>query len=514
MTNAWETIIGLEIHAQLSTESKIFCGCSTRFGDDPNENTCPVCLGLPGALPVLNRRVIELGARAALSLGLQINNQSIFSRKNYFYPDLPKGYQISQYDRPFSANGELEIMTAERDEAGHPVEWRVKKIAITRLHLEEDAGKNVHEGLPDVDRYSYIDLNRAGTPLAEIVTEPDFRSSWEAYDYVNHVRRALQWVGASEADMEKGNLRCEANVSVRRIGEEKFGTKVELKNLNSVRFMQRAIEFEISRQISVLESGGRLQQETRLWDERAAETRVMRSKEEAHDYRYFPEPDLPPLIVADEFIERVREAMPELAAATAQRFMNDYGISYEDALQFTATHKIAADFEKLAKVLGGREASKWMKEVVLRQVIRPTSIPSAEALGTPTAVQVVPPTAELSLESFPPAILIDEVIKVDEMVAAGKINRNQAKEILEEVGLTRKSAEQIVGERGFTQISDEGAIDDLIDEVIRNSPRQLESYRSGKETLFGFFVGQVMKASKGKANPKVVNELLKAKLKG
>src|SRR6478609_8759904 len=261
---SWETIIGLEIHAQLSTESKIFCGCATRFGDEPNANTCPTCLGLPGALPVLNRRVVELGARAALALGLHINSTSIFARKNYFYPDLPKGYQISQYDQPFSANGELEIMTAERDEAGHPIEWRPKKIQITRLHLEEDAGKNVHEGLPNVDRYSYIDLNRAGVPLAEIVTEPDFRSSWEAYDYVNHVRRALQWVGASDADMEKGNLRCEANVSVRRVCDETFGTKVELKNLNSVRFMQKAIEYEIERQIAAHESGEGVNQETRL----------------------------------------------------------------------------------------------------------------------------------------------------------------------------------------------------------------------------------------------------------
>src|SRR5262250_882756 len=300
--NTWETIIGLEIHAQLSTESKIFCGCATRFGDEPNANTCPVCLGLPGALPVLNRHALELGARAALSLGLKINNTSIFARKNYFYPDLPKGYQISQYDQPFSANGELEIMTAERDSAGHPIEWRPKKIRITRLHLEEDAGKNVHEGLPEVDRFSYIDLNRAGVPLAEIVTEPDFRSSWEAYDYVNHVRRALQWVGASEADMEKGNLRCEANVSVRKVGETTFNNKVELKNLNSVRFMQKAIEYEIERQIAAHESGEGVEQETRLWDEKNNKTRVMRSKEDAHDYRYFPEPDLQPLTVGAEFI--------------------------------------------------------------------------------------------------------------------------------------------------------------------------------------------------------------------
>src|SRR5512132_361767 len=341
----WETVIGLEIHAQLSTESKIFCGCATRFGDQPNANTCPVCLGLPGALPVLNRRAVELGARAALALGLHINQQSIFARKNYFYPDLPKGYQISQYDRPFSANGELEIMTAERDEAGHPIEWRVKKIAITRLHLEEDAGKNVHEGLPDVDRYSYIDLNRAGTPLAEIVTEPDFRSSWEAYDYVNHVRRGLQWGGASDGDMEKGNLRCEANVSVRRIGDDKYGTKVELKNLNSVRFMQKAIEFEVERHIKTLEEGGRLVQETRLWDERLSETRPMRSKEEAHDYRYFPEPDLPPLLVTKDFVETIRATLPELPGPRGRRFSEQYGLSYADASQLTAERSLANYYE-------------------------------------------------------------------------------------------------------------------------------------------------------------------------
>ena len=358
----WETVIGLEIHAQLSTESKIFCGCATRFGDEPNANTCPVCLGLPGALPVLNRRAVELGARAALALGLRINYQSIFARKNYFYPDLPKGYQISQYDQPFSAEGELEIMTAERDAAGHPLEWRPKKIRITRLHLEEDAGKNVHEGLPEVDRYSYIDLNRAGVPLAEIVTEPDFRSSWEAYDYVNHVRRALQWVGASEADMEKGNLRCEANVSVRRAGDEKFGTKVELKNLNSVRFMQRAIEFEVSRHIHVLESGGRLTQETRLWDDKAMQTRVMRSKEEAHDYRYFPEPDLPPLIVTKEFVEEVCEALPELPEQRIKRFANEYDLSFADASQLMTERSLADYYEAAAKTSGNpRAAANWIR---------------------------------------------------------------------------------------------------------------------------------------------------------
>src|SRR5437870_3127059 len=337
----WETVIGLEIHAQLSTESKIFCGCSTRFGDEPNANTCPVCLGLPGALPVLNRRAVELGARAALALSLQINERSIFARTNYFYPDLPKGYQISQYDQPISANGTLEIMTADRDAAGHAHEWKPMTIQITRLHLEEDAGKNVHEGLPDVDRFSYIDLNRAGVPLAEIVTEPDFRSSWQAYDYVNHVRRALQWVGASDADMEKGNLRCEANVSVRKVGETTFNNKVELKNLNSVRFMQKAIEFEIERQIEAHENGEPVNQETRLWDEKNNQTRVMRSKEDAHDYRYFPEPDLQPLVVSAEFIETVKSQMPELPDAMRDRFMAVYQLNFADASQLVGDRELA-----------------------------------------------------------------------------------------------------------------------------------------------------------------------------
>ena len=339
------------------------------LGDEPNANTCPVCLGLPGALPVLNRRAVELGARAALALSLRINEKSIFARKNYFYPDLPKGYQISQFDKPFSEHGELEIMTAERDEGGHAREWRPLRVRITRLHLEEDAGKNVHEGLPEVDRYSYIDLNRAGTPLAEIVTEPDFRSSWEAYDYVNHVRQALQWVGASDADMEKGNLRCEANVSVRRIGDESFGTKVELKNLNSVRFMQRAIEYEIERQIELIESGGKVSQETRLWDERAAETRVMRSKEEAHDYRYFPEPDLPPLTISTELIESVREAMPELPDLRRNRFMETYDLSYNDAAQLTSNRALADYYEQAAKATGDpRVAANWIRSELLREM--------------------------------------------------------------------------------------------------------------------------------------------------
>jgi aspartyl-tRNA(Asn)/glutamyl-tRNA(Gln) amidotransferase subunit B len=489
MKNGWETVIGLEIHVQLSTESKIFCGCSTRFGDEPNANTCPVCLGLPGALPVLNRRAVELGARAALALSLRINERSIFARKNYFYPDLPKGYQISQFDQPFSEHGELEIMTAERDEGGHPREWRPLKVRITRLHLEEDAGKNVHEGLPDVDRYSYIDLNRAGTPLAEIVTEPDFRSSWQAYDYVNYVRQAMQWVGASDADMEKGNLRCEANVSVRRIGSEEFGTKVELKNLNSVRFMQRAIEFEIERQIELIESGGRVLQETRLWDDRAAETRLMRSKEEAHDYRYFPEPDLPPLVISRELIESVRASMPELPDARRRRFVEEYSLPYNDASQLTNNRALADYYEEAARAAGNpRAAANWIRTELLREL---------EAAGITADVCPVAPVELGALVR-----LIDEE----------KISGKQGKEVLVEMFSSGKSAAAIIEERGLVQVSDTGEIDSIIEQVIAASPQQLAQYRAGKEALFGFFVGQVLKASKGKANPKVVNERLKEKL--
>jgi aspartyl-tRNA(Asn)/glutamyl-tRNA(Gln) amidotransferase subunit B len=491
MTNDWETIIGLEVHAQLSTESKIFCGCSTRFGDEPNSNTCPVCLGLPGALPVLNWRVVELGMRAALALGLHINERSIFARKNYFYPDLPKGYQISQFDQPFSADGVLEIMTADRDEAGHAHDWRPMTVGITRLHLEEDAGKNVHEGLPDVDRYSYVDLNRAGTPLAEIVTEPDFRTSWQAYDYVNHVRRALQWVGASEADMEKGNLRCEANVSVRRRGETTFGTKVELKNLNSVRFMQKAIEFEVDRHIKTLESGGRLTQETRLWDDRLNETRPMRSKEEAHDYRYFPEPDLPPLVVTNEFVAEVLKSMPELPEARRKRFIEQYSLSFADASQLNAERSLADYYEAAVEASGGnaRATANWVRSELLREL---------ENAGV---------TAD---KSPVPALELGNLVR---MIDDGKISGKQGKDVLVAMFASGQTAAAVVEEKGLVQVSDTGEIDRVIDEVIAASPKQLEQYRAGKETLFGFFVGQVMKASKGKANPKVVNERLKEKLK-
>ncbi len=489
MKAGWEAVIGMEIHAQLATSTKIFCGCAVETGGEPNSNTCPVCLGLPGALPVLNRRAVELGARAALALGLEIQKTSVFSRKNYFYPDLPKGYQISQYDKPFSANGQLTIMTAERDEQGHAAEWTPLTIHIQRMHLEEDAGKNVHEGLPEVDKYSYIDLNRAGTPLGEIVTSPDFRTSWQAYDYVNHVRRALQWVGASDADMEKGNLRCEANVSVRKSGETEFRNKVELKNLNSVRFMQKAIEFEIDRQITAHEAGEEVRQETRLWDEKNNCTRIMRSKEDAHDYRYFPEPDLQPLTVSREFVERVKREMPELPDTMRDRFVDVYGLSFAEASQIVSDKDLAEFFETTTRFTANPKLSaNW----VLGEFTR-------ELNSSGKTVAQVQVTAED----------LAELIKT---VESGTINNNQAKEVFSEMFATGKTAPVVIREKGFEQVSDSAAIEKMVDEVIAANPDQAAAYRGGKEALYGFFVGQVMKASQGKANPKVVNEILKNKL--
>ena len=489
MKEGWEAIIGMEVHAQLATTTKIFCGCAVEFGSAPNSNTCPVCLGLPGALPVLNKQVIVLGAKAALALGLQIQNESIFARKNYFYPDLPKGYQISQYDKPFSANGNLKLMTAERDEHGHATEWKPVDIYIQRMHLEEDAGKNVHEGLPDTDKYSYIDLNRAGTPLAEIVTGPDFRSSWQAYDYVNHVRRVLQWVGASDADMEKGNLRCEANVSVRKSGSEEFNNKVELKNLNSVRFMQKAIEFEIERQIAAHESGEGVTQETRLWDEKNNQTRVMRSKENAHDYRYFPEPDLQPLSVSDEFIEAAKREMPELPDSMRERFIADYELSFTDATQLISDREIADYFETTSRhSLNPRLSANWVLGELNREL---------NASGK-TATKSLATAEDLA-----------ELIKTLE---AGSINNNQAKEVFAEMFATGKPVAQVVEEKGFEQVSDASEIAKIVDEVIAANEQQVTAYRGGNEKLFGFFVGQVMKASQGKANPQIVNEILRKRL--
>ena len=485
----WEAVIGMEIHAQLATVTKIFCGCAVQTGGEPNANTCPVCLGLPGALPVLNKRVVDLGARAALALGLQIQETSIFARKNYFYPDLPKGYQISQYDKPFSANGELTIMTAERDETGRASEWKPMTIHVERMHLEEDAGKNVHEGLPDVDKYSYVDLNRAGTPLGEIVTAPDFRTSWQAYDYVNHVRRVLQWVGASDADMEKGNLRCEANVSVRKVGETSFNNKVELKNLNSVRFMQKAIEYEIERQITAHEAGEFVRQETRLWDEKNNQTRIMRSKEDAHDYRYFPEPDLQPLKVTIDFVESIRKEMPELPDVMRDRFISTYGLSYSDASQMVAEKSLADFYESTAEASANPRVSA---NFILSELTRELNNVSRTAAESPVS----------------PENLAELIRTLDR----GEINNNQAKEVLVEMFASGKTSSDIISEKGFVQVSDAAEIEKIVDQIIESNENQVKAFREGNDKLFGFFVGQVMKASQGKANPKIVNEILKQKL--
>jgi len=480
LKEGWEAVIGLEVHAQLRTDSKIFCGCSAAFGDEPNANTCPVCLGLPGALPVLNRKVVEYAGKAALALGLHVNNESIFARKNYFYPDLPKGYQISQYDRPFSSNGKVEILTSERDAGGHPTEWRLKPFSITRAHIEEDAGKSLHEGVPDPTK-SYVNLNRSGTPLLEIVSEPDFRSSWEAYDYVNFLRRTLQYIGVCDANMEEGNLRCDANVSVRKKGEAKLGTKAEIKNLNSLRFLQRAIDFEIDRQIGVLEEGDRVVQETRLWSEKESRTYTMRSKEDAHDYRYFPEPDLPPLEVSSAWVESLRESLPELPEKRRQRFVSDYHLSADDAFTLTSQRDLADYFETVVRSSGDASAAaNWVKN---SEGDIASSRVTAEDLG--------------------------DLIK---LIADGTISGKIAKDVFVEMFNSGDKPEDIIKAKGLVQISDTAEIERMIDEVIAASPKEREQYRAGKTALIGYFVGQVMKKSSGRANPQSVNEILKSRL--
>ncbi len=488
MKEGWEAVIGLEVHAQLRTSSKIFCCCSTAFGEEPNANTCPVCLGLPGALPVLNRQAVEYAARAALALGLKINTESIFARKNYFYPDLPKGYQISQYSRPFSEHGSVEILTSERDEGGHPIEWKLKRFGIRRAHIEEDAGKSLHEGVADPTK-SYVNLNRSGVPLLEIVSEPDFRSSWEAYDYVNFLRRTLQYIGVCDGNMEEGNLRCDANVSVRRKGETRFGTKTEVKNLNSLRFLQRALEYEIGRQIELLESGRQVVQETRLWSERENKTYAMRLKEDAHDYRYFPEPDLPPLEVSEVWIEKLRAALPELPEARRQRFMREYALSAEDALTLTSQRELADYYEATAKAADNpRAAANWILSELLRE------LKNASVEITDCHVSA--------------ADLGALIRSIDDGTISGKI----AKEVFVEMFATGRAPGEIIKEKGLLQITDVSAIEKIVDEVIAANPKQLEQYRAGRTNLLGFFVGQIMRASGGKANPQLVNEILKKKL--
>lgn len=482
----YEAVIGLEIHAQLRTRSKIFCSCSAAFGARANSDTCPVCLGLPGALPVLNREVVEMAIRAALALNLQINRESIFARKNYFYPDLPKGYQISQYDRPFSENGWVEIPTSERDDQGRAVAWQKKRFRIHRLHIEEDAGKSIHEGS---DPYSYVNLNRSGVPLLEIVSEPDFRTSWQAYDYVQYLRKTLQYVGVCDGNMEEGSLRCDANVSVRPKGEEAFGTKTEIKNLNSFRFLQKAIDYEIARQIEVLTQGGRIVQETRLWNERESRTFTMRSKEEAHDYRYFPEPDLPPLNVDSDWIESVRTQLPELPEARRERFQTQYGLSMEESMLLTQSRDMADYYEQVTLSSGSaRQSANWMLSELLR-----------ELKNSGTDIADCPVKA---------ADLGRLIQLINNETISGKIGKDVFTKMYE----TSKTADQIIEELGLKQISDSSQLLEILDRVITNSPKQVADYKAGKTSLLGFFVGQVMKATQGRANPQLLNELIRQRL--
>ncbi len=475
----YEPVIGLEVHVQLATRTKIFCGCATSFGAPPNTNVCPVCLGLPGALPVLSRQAVELGIEASLALHCTVNPKSIFARKNYFYPDLPKGYQISQYDQPLAEHGFVEV----------EVEGQQKRIGITRVHMEDDAGKSIHDGFKDSSKYTYVDLNRSGTPLIEIVTEPDIRSSHEAFAFLTELKQILQYVEVSSCDMEKGHLRCDANVSVRLRGAEKFGTKAEVKNLNSFRFLKMALDHEIERQVDLIETGGRVTQETRLFNVETGETVSMRSKESAHDYRYFPEPDLVPLRVSESWIARIRGEMPELPAARRERFFEQYGLTEYNAGVLTATKAAGDYFEKVASVSGDpRAAANWVMGD-LAAFLKEQGKEIAEA----------PVSAEN----------LGGLIK---MIAQGKISGKIAKEILSKMISTGDTAEGIAEREGLHQISDSGALEKIVDEVIAANPKQVEQYRAGKQAVIGFLVGQVMKASRGQADPAAVNRLLKGKL--
>jgi aspartyl-tRNA(Asn)/glutamyl-tRNA(Gln) amidotransferase subunit B len=477
----YEPVIGLEVHVQLLTQSKIFCSCSTRFGDPPNTNTCPVCLGLPGALPVLNREAVTMAMKAALALNCAINPRSRFARKNYFYPDLPKGYQISQYDEPLSHDGWIEI----------EVEGARKRLGITRVHLEEDAGKSLHEGFPDSDSKSYIDLNRTGVPLIEIVGEPDIRSPEEAYDYLTRLKTLMLYLEVSDCNMEEGSLRCDANVSLRRAGASEFGTKTEVKNLNSFRFLQRALDYEIDRQISVLESGGSILQETRLWDSHEQRTYGMRSKEFAHDYRYFPEPDLLPLVITDEWKEEARRSLPELPEARKERFVKEYVLPGQDAFQLTASKHLADFFEETAKACDSPKlAANWILSELLYLL--------KEA------------NQDITESPIPSGRLADLIVLINQGTISGKMG----KEILAEMFRSGKPAEEVMAAQGLEQINDPEKVRAVVAKIMATNPKQVEQYRKGKTATLGWLVGQVMKATNGQANPQLVQEILKKELTG
>ena len=477
----FEPVIGLEVHVQLGTNTKIFCSCPVEFGAPPNTNVCPVCLGLPGALPVLSRQAVELAIGAALALHCQINPFSRFARKNYFYPDLPKGYQISQYDQPLAEHGFLDIVT----DNSH------KRVGVTRVHMEDDAGKSVHDGFRDSDHYTYVDLNRSGTPLIEIVSEPEMRSSDEAYAYLTELKQTMQYIGISDCDMEKGQLRCDANVSVRLRGAEKFGTKVEVKNLNSFRFLKMALEHEIERQVELIESGGRVQQETRLYNVDSGKTTAMRSKEQAHDYRYFPEPDLIPLRVSEHWLHEVKAKLPELPSDRRERFVEAYGLREYDAQVLTLTRETGDYFEAAVAVSGdGRSTANWV---------------TGDLMGLLKAAG-----KEIAESPIKPAHLGELVALINKGELSGKL----AKEILPKMFQTGDSPSVIMDREGLRQISDAAALEKIVADVLAANPKQVEQYKAGKIAVAGFLVGQVMKASRGQANPAAVNEVLKKALAG
>jgi aspartyl-tRNA(Asn)/glutamyl-tRNA(Gln) amidotransferase subunit B len=475
----FEAVIGLEVHAQLLTASKIFCGCSAAFGGEPNTHVCPVCLGMPGALPVLNRTAVDYAVRAALALGCTVHDTSIFARKNYFYPDLPKGYQISQYEQPLATGGVVEF----------PSGGEMRRVGITRVHMEEDAGKSLHEGFVDSDRKTYVDYNRSGVPLIEIVTDPDLRSAADAAEFFTRLRALLVWLGVNDGNMEEGSLRCDANVSVRPRGATALGTKAEVKNLNSFRFLQKALEYEIERQIERLTGGERVVQETRLWDAAASRTVSMRSKEEAHDYRYFPEPDLPPVAVDAERLQRIRSGMPELPDARRRRFVEQHALPEYDAGQLTQSRAVAEYFE--AAVGAGapaKAASNWIMGALARKLNE----------------------QHLDVASSP--LQPQRLAGLIALIEKGTISGSMAKDVFERMFGSNETAEAIVAAEGLAQIDDESQIVGLIADVLAKNADAVVQYRGGKTSTFGFLVGQVMKAAAGKANPRRVNELLKRTL--
>jgi aspartyl-tRNA(Asn)/glutamyl-tRNA(Gln) amidotransferase subunit B len=476
LSDKYEAVIGLEVHAQLLTSSKAFCSCSTKFGLPPNINVCPVCLGMPGTLPVLNKKVVEFAVKLGLATNCKIRRYSIFARKNYFYPDLPKGYQISQYEEPICYDGYVEIELKEGVK---------KKIRLRRIHMEEDAGKSIHD--QDID--TLIDINRCGVPLLEIVTEPDIRTPQEAALYLAKIRQLVQYLDICDGNMEEGSLRCDANVSVRLKGETKLGTKTEVKNMNSIKNVEKALEYEINRQIQILESGGTIIQETLLWDASTGIVKPMRSKEEAHDYRYFPEPDLVPVVVSEEWIEEIRKTIPELPEQRRDRFIRQYGLPKYDAEVLTSSKELANYYEECVKFTNDfKSASNWIMVEVLK-ILNDRQIDITEFKVEPR--------------------FLAELIN---LVTEGKINQATAKKVLEEISHTGEEPISVIERQGLMQISDEDFITEAVLKVLEQNKENVERYLAGKDKLFGYFVGEVMKLTKGKANPKLVNEILKRKL--